>query len=70
MTEFDETDKGKRVELIYTNDPYTKLKPGDKGTYEFKVINPPPIGVQHHIRWDSGSGLMMVQGDRWKFVEE
>ena len=29
----DENDKGRRVELVSTDDPYTKLKPGDKGTY-------------------------------------
>lgn len=23
---------GKRIELIHTNDPYTDLKPGDRGT--------------------------------------
>ena len=28
----DETRKGRRVELVSCDDPYTKLRPGDKGT--------------------------------------
>jgi len=65
MTEIDKTNEGRRVELIYTNDPYTKLRPGDKGTYEFELKQSNPLENQHSIKWDSGSGLMMVRGDRW-----
>jgi hypothetical protein len=54
---------GKRIELIRTNDPYTDLKPGDRGTvvdvselpYEdtpFKVL----------VQWDSGSRLAILEG--------
>lgn len=70
MTDIIEKDKGRRVELIYTSDQHTKLKPGDKGTYQFLITNPPPIGYQHCIEWDSGSNLGMVAGDQWKFIEE
>ena len=54
---------GKRIKLIRTNDPYTDLKPGDRGTvvdvselpYEdtpFKVL----------VQWDSGSRLAILEG--------
>ncbi|MGA6922184.1 MAG: DUF4314 domain-containing protein [Nitrososphaeraceae archaeon] len=54
---------GKRIELIRTNDPYTDLKPGDRGTvvdiselpYEdtpFKVM----------VQWDNGSRLAILEG--------
>jgi len=70
MTDIIDKDKGRRVELISTNDQYTKLKPGDKGTYEFLIKQSNPLENQHSIKWDSGSSLMMVRGDSWKFVEE
>jgi len=59
----DETDKGRRVELIHTVDGYTKLKPGDKGTYQFKLKD------QHVIKWDEGSSLILLEGvDKFKFI--
>jgi len=51
-------EKGQRIELVYTSDPYTHLKPGDKGTVKF--ID--GIG-QIHIQWDSGSSLAMIPGE-------
>ena len=44
--------KGTRVELISMNDPYAKLKSGDKGT----VTTVDDIGTAF-VRWDCGSGL-------------
>ena len=61
---------GKRIKLIRTNDPYTDLKPGDRGTvvdvselpYEdtpFKVL----------VQWDSGSRLAILEGhDDYRMV--
>lgn len=70
MTEIIKKDEGKRVELVYTSDPYTKLKPGDKGTYKFLLSQTPPMQSQHCIEWDSGSTLMLLQGvDSFKFIE-
>jgi hypothetical protein len=54
---------GKRIELIRTNDPYTDLKPGDRGTvvditelpYEdtpFKVL----------VQWDDGLRFAILKG--------
>ena len=49
---------GTRVELISMNDPYTKLKPGDRGTVEF-VDDMGTIFVS----WDKGSSLGVVYGE-------
>jgi len=68
LVNFDTTNKGKRVELVYTNDPYTSLKPGVKGTYE-GCLKQPDGRHQHCIRWDDGSLLMMIEGvDRFNFI--
>ena len=48
---------GTRVELVEMNDPYSRLKPGDKGTVRF-VDDTGTIFVD----WDSGSGLGIVYG--------
>lgn len=50
--------KGTRVELISMNDPYTKLKPGDRGTVSFVD----DIGTVF-VRWDCGSGLGVTYGE-------
>ena len=56
---------GKRIELISTSDPYTTLKPGDKGTVDFVD----DIGTIH-ISWDNGSKLGLVPGeDQFKILE-
>jgi hypothetical protein len=50
--------QGTRVELVsMKDDPYTKLKPGDKGTVQFVDD---AGGV--HIRWDNGEGLAALLG--------
>ena len=46
---------GTRVELIRMDDPYTRLKPGDKGTVRL-VDDTATVFVD----WDSGSGLGIV----------
>ena len=57
---------GKRIELISTSDPYTELKPGDRGNVDF-VDDMGTI----HVTWDSGSTLGMVPGeDQYRFVNE
>ena len=60
----DYKNKGRRVELISTDDQYTSLKSGDKGTYEFSSevdMGDPTTMIQHSIKWDNGSSLMLVQ---------
>lgn len=50
--------KGTRVELVSMSDPYTKLKPGDRGTVSFVD----DIGTVF-VRWDCGSGLGVAYGE-------
>lgn len=45
---------GDRIRLVFTDDEYTELRPGDRGTIE--SINPVSIG----IAWDKGSNLSML----------
>ena len=52
---------GKRIQLINSNDPYTKLKHGDLGTIEY-VIKNTMIEDQISVQWDSGSNLMLLVG--------
>lgn len=57
---------GTRVELVYMDDPYTKLTPGLKGTV--KVID--DIGTIF-VAWDNGSGLGVAYGvDRIRKINE
>ena len=60
---------GDRVRLIYTNDKYTNLKPGDSGTIEDVVLGNNLIQVW--IRWDNGSYLAMlpIDGDRIEVID-
>lgn len=56
---------GKRVELIRMEDPYTNLKPGDKGTIRGE-------DDMNHIlvSWDNGSSLNLIRDvDEYKIEE-
>lgn len=56
---------GKRVELIRMEDPYTNLKPGDKGTIKGE-------DDMNHIlvSWDNGSSLNLIKDvDEYKIEE-
>jgi hypothetical protein len=48
---------GRRVELVSMNDPYAKLKPGDRGTVDC-VDDTGSV----FVNWDSGSSLAAVFG--------
>ena len=50
--------EGTRVELVSMNDPYSKLKPGDRGT----VKSVDDTGTVF-VSWDCGSGLGVVYGE-------
>lgn len=47
--------KGDRVRLVFTDDPLTRLRPGDKGT-----VWRDQSGEVVDIRWDDGSSLSML----------
>ena len=49
--------KGTRVELVFTDDPYTKLQPDDLGT-----VNDVDDTGTVFVKWDKGSTLGMVYG--------
>ncbi|MFL6421193.1 MAG: DUF4314 domain-containing protein [Nitrososphaeraceae archaeon] len=51
---------GKRIELIHTSDPYTKLKEGDKGIIRAHFLNLDKWVID--VEWDLGSTLMMIEG--------
>lgn len=56
---------GTRVKLISMDDPYSRLKPGDRGT----VKSVDDTGTVF-VRWDCGSGLGVVYGvDRIRILE-
>ena len=56
---------GTRVELVSMNDPYSRLKPGDRGT----VKSVDDTGTAF-VSWDCGSGLGVVYGeDRIRILE-
>lgn len=48
---------GTRIELVSMDDPYSKLKPGDRGT----VTHVDDAGTIF-VRWDCGSGLGVAYG--------
>lgn len=57
--------QGCRVELVYMDDPYTKLRPGDKG-FVSSVDDAGTI----HVNWRCGSNLGVVFGvDECKRIE-
>lgn len=56
--------EAKRIELVFTSDPYTELKPGDRGT----VSLVDDIGTVH-VNWDSGSKLGLCPGeDQYRII--
>lgn len=57
---------GRRIRLVSTNDPWTKLRSGDEGV----VVYVDPTGTVG-VRWDSGSGLGLVEeaGDRFVIID-
>ena len=48
---------GKKVELVFTTDEYTTLKPGDTG----KISSIDDSGTVH-VSWDNGSTLGLIPG--------
>lgn len=55
---------GKRVRLISTSDPFTKLRKGAEGTVGF-VDDTGTVFVD----WDSGSSLGLIPNeDSWEYV--
>jgi Domain of unknown function (DUF4314) len=54
---------GKRIKLIRPHDPYTDLKPGDRGT----VVDVTELPYEDRrfkvwVHWDSGARLAILEG--------
>jgi len=62
----DRFQRGDRVALEHTDDPHTRLRPGDEGTV---TRHDPKLG-QLDVNWDSGSTLSMLldEGDRVRLI--
>jgi len=57
---------GDRIQLTFTDDQYTTLKSGDKGTVNFVD----DYGTVH-INWDEGSTLGLVPDhDKWMVISK
>lgn len=56
--------RGERVELIYTSDRHTRLRPGARGTVD--LVD--DLGTVF-VRWEDGSKLGLIPGeDRWRIL--
>lgn len=63
---------GDRIELVFTDDPWTDLKPGDRGTVTYDGAES-QYGDKNQIgvKWDSGSTLGLIRGhDQWRRVDD
>ena len=61
---------GKRIELVSTNDPHTRLRPGSQGTILWEREGwegEKSISVQ----WDDGSSLSLIpaEGDQFRILD-
>lgn len=55
---------GKQIQLVFTDDQYTNLKPGNIGIVNF--ID--DFGTVH-VNWDDGSSLGLIPGiDKWRVI--
>ena len=57
--------QGKRVRLLFADDPYTDVKPGMEGTVDYTD----DAGTVH-CTWENGSCLGLLPGiDRWEWID-
>ncbi len=55
-TMFDERLCGKRIKLIHTDDPNSRLKEGDMGTVKCTFLNLNKVVI--NVQWDSGNNCL------------
>ena len=61
---------GRRIKLIRTNNPYTYLKPGDRGTVvDVTELPSEDTSFSVLVQWDNGSRLTILDGyDDYRMV--
>jgi len=65
----DRTLEGRRVRLVKTNDPYTKLERGSLGTVKYETYDELWGDEKLSVDWDDGSKLMLIAGeDHWQIL--
>lgn len=68
MTDTQMPTRGDRIELVRTSDEYTLLRPGSTGFVERVTRHPSGPSVVS-VKWDDGSGLMLLEGvDEWRVI--
>ena len=63
-TMFDERLCGKRIKLIHTDDPNSRLKEGDMGTVKCTFLNLNKVVI--NVQWDSGNNLGTIWVLSWE----
>lgn len=65
-------EREQRVELVHTDDPYTKLRPGSRGTVTRYEEDGYGGDERLSVQWDSGSTLTLLlnEGDAVRVVED
>ncbi|WP_394329089.1 DUF4314 domain-containing protein [Haloferax sp. Q22] len=63
------------MKLIHTEDEYTELEKGDKGTVTGTSEIPPAVAGQPekqiHVDWDNGSTLSLIQRkDEYEIIND
>ena len=67
----DKTLEGRRIELVWSDDPYTKLTPGSRGTVKWEKHDDIWVEESIAVSWDDGSNLRMLKGqDQYKIFPE
>lgn len=67
QTKIDSSINGKRVSLLYLDDPHPDIKTGDQGTVE-GIIKEHNVNLLC-VNWDNGSKLRLIQDvDTWKII--
>jgi hypothetical protein len=63
-TEQQKKEVGRRVRLVSTSDPHTRLKPGECG----KIVDIDDYGTRQ-IHWDNGTTLGLIPVlDEWEYI--